>query len=63
MQQDNIWLFLVDDFLQIMIVRKSNVLARYVYGRCDTVDFHAVDYIQTGNAVLTEAYYDLLKHR
>ena len=61
MQHDDIWLFLVDNFLQVVIVGESDVLAGYVHGRGDAVDLDAVDRIHTGNAVLAEAHDDIFE--
>ena len=61
MQNDDIRLLFVDDFLQVVIIGKSNILAGDVHGRCDAVDFDTIDCIYSGNTVLAKAYDDILE--
>ena len=62
-EQDDVGLHLVDDFLQVVIVAEGDVLTGYLYRRGYTVDLDTVDGIHSGDTVLTEAYHIVVESR
>ena len=54
MQQDDIWLFLVDDLLEIVVIGEGDVLTRDFHGRGNAVDLDAIDIIHARDTILAE---------
>ena len=54
-QDDDVWLKLVDDLLQVMVIGEGDILRRYFHGWSDSIDLNTIDIIYARDTIMTEA--------
>ena len=55
MQDDDVWLKLVDDLLQVMVIGEGDILRRHFHGWSDSIDLNTIDIIYARDTIMTEA--------